>query len=242
MLTLNVDAVNLCAYRRREGVSDVAKKILSSPARRGRQQTGRPRSPYHHGNLREALRQAALKLVETVGPGGLTLRAAARLAGVSQAAPYRHFASKEALLAAVAEEGFRALTAAMRRGGARHKDDPIEAFQALGLAYISFASSHPSHFRVMFVPEVADKSAYPTLAKAAAEAFGLLVDIIAQCQRARAVKDGDPKELALAAWSVVHGLSALVVNRQLSELYPVKVEAMAISVTQHLFDGLALRP
>jgi len=219
----------------------VTKRILSSRARRGRPPTGRPRAPYHHGNLREAILQAALRLVETVGPGGITLRATARLAGVSQAAPYRHFASKEALLAAVAEEGFRALTA-MQRDRARHQGDPIERFQALGLAYIGFASSHPSHFRVMFAPEVADKVAYPTLAKAAAEAFGLLVDVIAECQRAGKVKEGDPKELALAAWSVVHGLSALVVDRQLSELYPMKMEEMARSVTQRLLDGLVLRP
>jgi hypothetical protein len=94
----------------------------------------------------------------------------------------------------------------------------------------------------MFAPEVADKVAYPTLAEAAAEAFGLLVDVIAECQRAGKVKEGDPKELALAAWSMVHGLSALVVDRQLSELYPVKVEEMARSVTQRLFDGLVLGP
>ncbi|MGA3230311.1 MAG: TetR-like C-terminal domain-containing protein, partial [Candidatus Binatus sp.] len=140
-----------------------------------------------------------------------------------------------------AEEGFRALTA-MQRDSTRDKADPIEGFQALGLAYIGFASSHPSHFRVMFAPEVADKVAYPALAEAAAEAFGLLVDVIAECQRVGKVKEGDPKELALAAWSVVHGLSALVVDGQLSELYPVKVEEMARSVTQRLFDGLVLRP
>ncbi len=241
MLTLNVNGVNICPYRCREGLSGVKKRILSSRARPARAQTARPRRPYHHGNQREAILQAALKLVETVGPGGITLRATARLAGVSQAAPYRHFASKEALLAAVAEEGFRALTA-MQRDSTRDKADPIEGFQALGLAYIGFASSHPSHFRVMFAPEVADKVAYPALAEAAAEAFGLLVDVIAQCQKAGKVKGGDPKELALAAWSVVHGLSALVVDRQLSELYPVKVEEMARSVTQRLFDGLLLHP
>lgn len=226
----------------------MTKRILSSGARPGRGPTKRRGAPYHHGNLREALLQAALSLAETVGPGGLTLRATARLAGVSQAAPYRHFAGKEALLAAVAEEGFRALTA-MQRDSASHQSDPLERFRALGLAYVGFASSHPSHFRVMFAPEVAgkfapgvaNKFAYPTLAEAAAEAFGLLVDAIAECQRAGAVKEGDPKELALAAWSVVHGLSALVVDRQLSELYPVKTEEMATSVTQHLFDGLLLR-
>lgn len=220
----------------------MTKRILGSGARRRRRETKRPRAPYHHGNLREAILQAALKLVESVGPRGITLRATARLAGVSQAAPYRHFAGKEALLAAVAEEGFRALTAMQRDSAARHQDDPIERFQALGRAYIAFASSHPAHFRVMFAPEVADKLAYPALAEASAETFALLVEVIAECQRARTVKEGDPKELALAAWSVVHGFSALVVDRQLSEMYPARMEEMASNVTQHLFDGLALRP
>jgi AcrR family transcriptional regulator len=200
------------------------------------------RASYHHGNLREALRDAALRLVEKRGPRGLTLRAAARLAGVSQAAPYRHFASKEALLAAVAEEAFRALAQAMRQAGERHPNDPALKFQAYGLAYVTFATSHPSYFRVMFAPEVADKSAYPTLREAAEEAFRLLHDVIAQCQRAGTVKEGDAKELALSAWSIVHGLSALVVDRQLLELYRATVEDIAQSVTQQLFLGLAPRP
>ena len=79
----------------------------------------RRRKTYHHGNLRRALLDGALRLVEDQGAEALTLRAAARRAGVSQAAPYRHFADKQALLAAVAEEGFRALTEAMRRSAAR---------------------------------------------------------------------------------------------------------------------------
>jgi AcrR family transcriptional regulator len=242
LLTSNVVVVNIHPYRGREGLSGVTKRILSSAARRRRPETKRPRAPYHHGNLREAILQAALKLVETVGPRGITLRATARLAGVSQAAPYRHFASKEALLAAVAEEGFRALAAMQRESAARHQDDPMERFRALGLAYIAFATSRPAHFRVMFAPEVADKLAYPALAQAAAETFALLVDVIAECQKARTVKAGDPMELALAAWSIVHGFSALVVDRQLSDLYPAKMEEKASNVTQHLFDGLALRP
>jgi AcrR family transcriptional regulator len=179
--------------------------------------------------------------VASVGPAGLTLRAAARMAGVSSAAPYRHFESKEALLAAVSEEGFRALAAAMRTAAAQHRSDPAAAFAACGLAYIRFATVHPSHFRVMFGPEVSDRSAYPALREAADGAFRVLVEMVRNCQRARLVKEADPKELALSAWSVVHGLSALAVDRQLSGLYPASFDEMAQTVTRHLSLGLAPR-
>ena len=202
---------------------------------------GRRRKPYHHGNLRRALLDAALRLVETEGAEALTLRAAARLAGVSQAAPYRHFADKQALLAAVAEEGFRALTEAMRRSAAAHADLPLARLRALGLAYVEFATGHPAHFRVMFGREVADRSAYPSLQAAATETFGLLVEAVAESQRAGLVRPGDPQELALSAWSIVHGLSALLVDDQLRALSEKDADALARSVTESLFLGLAPR-
>jgi AcrR family transcriptional regulator len=198
----------------------------------------RRRASYHHGNLRRALLDAALPLVEKEGPEALTLRAAARLAGVSQAAPYRHFADKRALLAAVAEEGFRAMTNEMRGAIVPYPDDPLRRFRALGLSYVSFAASHPSHFRVMFGREIADKSASPSLSEAAAETFSLLVEAITECQRAGLVRPGDPRELALSAWSAVHGLSALLIDEQVQG-GEKGVEALAHTVTGNLFIGLA---
>lgn len=171
---------------------------------------------YHHGNLRRALIDAALKLIKTAGPGALTLRAAARLAGVSQAAPYRHFASKEALLAAVAEEGFRTMSALQRQAMAAYPQDPVARLDACGLSYIDFASRHPSHFTVMFGPEVADKSSYPSLKAAAKETFAILLGALADCREAGLLRPGELKELALATWSLAHGLASLLVNGQLS--------------------------
>src|ERR1700693_5459913 len=110
----------------------------------------KPPNRYHHGDLPRALLDAALHIVETQGTEALTLRAVARRAGVSQAAPYRHFASKEAILAAVAEDGFRSLIAAMRESVATCGEDPLGRLRAVGLGYVTFATSHPSHFRVMF--------------------------------------------------------------------------------------------
>jgi len=215
--------------------------------RAGRRGGGRPgagrrgrRTHYHHGNLRRALLDAALALVERQGADALTLRAAARRAGVSQAAPYRHFRDKEALLAAVAEEGFRAMTAGMRRAAAFHAGDPLGRFQAHGLAYIEFASGHPAHFRVMFGRVAADRSVHPGLMQAAAEAFGLLVGAIRDCQEAGVVRDGGPEELALCAWSATHGLSALAVDGQLAQR-ATHLGELARVVTGNVLLGLGPR-
>lgn len=108
-------------------------------------------------------------------------------------APYRHFADKQALLAAVAEEGFRAMTDAMRRATAAHADDPLGRLRALGLAYVAFATSHPSHFRVMFGREIPDRSAHPSLRDVASETFGLLAGAIRECQQAGLVRSGNPE-------------------------------------------------
>jgi len=210
-----------------------------SSRRPARRPAGR-RDRYHHGDLRRALVDAALRLVRREGPRALTLRAAARLAGVSQAAPYRHFADKQALLAAVAEEGFRAMTGAMRRAMSE-AGEPLSKFRALGLSYVEFARGHPAHFQVMFGPELADRTAYPSLAEAAAEAFNLLVAAIADCQKAGLAREGNPEELGVTAWSAVHGLSALIVNGQLGARH-APLDELGERVTRGLFLGLGPRP
>jgi AcrR family transcriptional regulator len=197
---------------------------------RGRRRT------YHHGNLRAALLQAALGLVQREGVEALTLRAVARLAGVSPAAPYRHFIDKRALLAAVAEEGFRLLATALR---GNPDEDPRERFRARGRAYVGFATSHPSHFRVMFGRELADRTGYPGLAEAARSAFDALVEGMAAAQQAGVVREGDPRELGLAAWCAMHGLSTLLLDGRLQTLYDQKPDELAGLVGTYLYRGLA---
>lgn len=205
--------------------------------RRGSRRPGRAKG-YHHGDLPRALLDAALHIVETQGTAALTLRAAARLAGVSQAAPYRHFANKEAILAAVAEDGFRSLTAAMRRAAVAGGDGPLERLRGVGLGYVTFATEHPSHFRVMFGREMADRSGFPALRQIATETFNVVVDAISDCQRAGVVRSEEPPaDLALTAWSSVHGLSALLVNGVLDK----PVAEVAELVTRDLFLGLGRR-
>jgi AcrR family transcriptional regulator len=197
----------------------------------------RRRRPYHHGNLRAALVEAALGLVTREGVDALTLRAAARRAGVSPAAPYRHFTDKRALLAAVAEEGFRLLAVALREAGGPGAG-PLERFRGRGRAYVEFATRHPSHFRVMFGRELAERETFPGLREAAADAFAALVDGMAEAQRAGVVREGDPRALGLTAWSAMHGLSTLLLDGRLQALYGESVEELATMVGTHLYLGL----
>ena len=216
------------------------------PARRSARKASSGRSTgtrgrYHHGNLRRALLDAALHILESKGLSALTLRAAARAAGVSEAAPYRHFPDKEALLAAVAEEGFRALSAAMRDARGKAGDDLASRFRATGMTYVRFAVEQPGRFRLMFGREVAARGTHGPLRQAAEETFGMLVAGIEEGQRAGLIRGGDPLELSMAAWSMVHGLSALLLDGQLSA-GPYDLETVAVGVLRYLFLGLRRDP
>src|SRR6267143_2828445 len=193
--------------------------------------------PYHHGNLRQALIDAALELIEEQGVSALTLREVARRVGVTHAAPQRHFPDRAALVAAVAEQGFRGLGAhiAAVRASAR---TPAQRLRALGVAYVQYALAHPAHLRVMFSPEVADKSRYPELAAAAQEVHETLVSQIVEGQREGAVAPGDPDELSFAAWSMVHGCAILLIDGQASGRSPA---ASIDAVVDRLHLGLAPR-
>ena len=200
----------------------------------------RPTKTAEAGDLAAELLKAAAALVAERGPQRFSLREVARRAGVSEAAPYWHFASKEALLAGVAEQGFTALATLMADVRRRVKH-PRRQLQELGVAYVQFALAHPSHLRVMFGPEIHDKSAHPSLKLAADRAFGLLVSTISEGQRTGHVRDGDPEELAVSAWALVHGLSALIVDGQLRRRVRNDGQArmLATRVTKLLQNGLA---
>jgi len=197
---------------------------------------------YHHGDLRRALLEAARRLLEREGPLGVCLRAAARRAGVSQTAPYRHFADKEALLAALAAEGLGELADRMA-AASRAESSPPAALRAIGVAYATTAAQNPHLFRLMFGPEAADKERYPAVREAGARAYQVLLDTIGACQQAGAVRGGDPEDLALAAWSAVHGLSCLIVDGRLTGKAIAGGDAgsAAVRVTSELMAGLAPR-
>lgn len=160
-----------------------------------------PPARYHHGDLRRALVEASIALIAEEGVSALSLRSVARRVGVSHAAPQHHFASKDDLLVAVAEEGFVALRRVLERAAARH-EDPFERLAAAGVAYVGFAADHPAHFRVMFGPHIARARGMPD------QAGGVLLS--ASLAVAEAL--GDPaaaRTIGVAAWSLVHGLATL---------------------------------
>jgi AcrR family transcriptional regulator len=169
---------------------------------------------YQHGDLRHALIQAGLKLLADEGVRGLSLRAAAELAGVSHAAPYRHFKDKDALVQAIAEEGFRSLTRHLQAELEACGDaDPLVRLRAAAVGYVSFAVGQPGYFRIIFSGVVCEEVS-PSLRAAGEEAYGVLRGLIAEGIARGRLRAGDADELALAAWSLVHGLANLIIDRQ----------------------------
>jgi AcrR family transcriptional regulator len=191
---------------------------------------------YQHGDLRRALIQAGLKLLGEHGVAGLSLRAAAELAGVSHAAPYRHFRDKNALVAAIAEEGLKLLTRSMRAEIEACSSREIFArLRAAGHGYVSFALAHPAYFRTMFGEKVWPDKNDPVkkaLVAASQESLGLLRGLIDEGVRSGHLRAGDPDQIALAAWSMVHGLSLLIIDGQLTGL--CDTPAAVRSVTDNL--------
>jgi AcrR family transcriptional regulator len=201
---MNVDVFNIRA--------DVKVVNMSpQPAR-----PARKRSTYHHGDLKRALVDAALVLVAEKGPKGFTLTEAARRAGVSLAAPYRHFADKAHLLAAVAEQGFLALGDALTDGLAAHPD-PAEQVVECSRRYVAWAVAHPDHYRVMFGGDT-DKQQHPGLLAAGERTFGVLLDVITRCQAAGLITEPDPRRVAGTVWSSVHGVASLAIGGDLEHV------------------------
>lgn len=163
--------------------------------------------PYHHGDLKAALLEAAAALLDEGGVAAVSLREAARRVGVTPAATYRHFADKEALLAALATQGFEAFSKAMQQA-VRKAPEP---FAAMGVAYVRFAVRHPGMFRLMFGPAVADRSRSPELQAAIAKS----TQVFDQGLKMRGDAAGDAGLAALRAWALMHGLAMLSLDGML---------------------------
>ena len=164
---------------------------------------------YHHGNLKEALVRAALDLIAEKGPAGFTFADAARWAGVSPAAPYRHFRDRDELLADVARRGFEQFTAAQTHAWDDGKPDVFTAFDRLGKAYLHFAKHEPAYYSAMFEAGV-PLDANPELREAGEHAFAVLRGAAEKLVALMPAK-GRPPELmvALHIWSLTHGIASL---------------------------------
>lgn len=192
-----------------------------------------PRRTYHHGDLARAVLDAALESIAIDGPEQLNLRDLARKLGVSAAAPYRHFADKDALLRAVGAEIAARFAAEVARARAEAPADAISQYRAVGIAHVRFAVRYPAHFRVMYLPGLVGELAAAQGAEerallAVAQARGELVDL-------------PVADIALAASSLVYGLSRLIVDGVLpGPITPARADALAAAVTNVI--GLGLLP
>ena len=205
----------------------------------------RPRAPrrkrpgdYHHGDLRAALVAHATALLRKEGAEALTLRAVARAAGVSEAAPYRHFANRRELVGAVAAEGFRrmqeAMMAAMQKGGR-------EGLRGVATAYVRFALENPAEYRVMFGPEVAKTDDLPELRDTGRGVLDFVAHGMAALQQAGLIGPGDPQLMAVVTWAQLHGLVMLALDGQSTGVAP-DIDAQIMEATRIMMFGMAARP
>jgi len=169
---------------------------------------------YHHGNLKEALIDSGLQILKEEGISALSLRSAARRAGVSHSAPYAHFTSKNALLAAITTQGFLRLHADLEGTAADNQGSAEELLLETAWAYAHFALAEPALFKLMFSGILEDEHAYPEYMAAARSTYQHLVEVVAHCQTAGVLKTGPAEESAIAIWSVVHGFIVLYRERQ----------------------------
>lgn len=169
----------------------------------------RRRRGYHHGNLREVLIEAARQLIEKRGPEGFSLTEAARLAGVSPAAPYRHFRDREALLAEVARSGFERFAEKLEAAWDEGRPTPIAAFEKIGRAYLAFAREEPASYAAMFEAGLSMDDS-PDLKAAADRAFEVLRragSLVAEALPETARPPGDL--MSLHVWAFTHGIATL---------------------------------
>ena len=165
-------------------------------------------------DLRQKVLQASLALIEEGGLDRLSMREVARKSGVSHQAPYYYFGDREAILAAIAGEGFSKLGQSFLRAIDRAGFKPAEALEAIGRAYVEFALRHPAYFQAMFRADAVPLDRYPDVRKLSDEAFGKLVETIGKvfADQASAVR----LTISVACWAMVHGLATLILEGTLA--------------------------
>jgi AcrR family transcriptional regulator len=164
---------------------------------------------YHHGNLKEALIAAALELIAQKGAAGFTFAEAARWAGVSPAAPYRHFRDRDELMADVARRGFEQFEAVLARAWDGGRPDPFTAFDRVGKAYLQFARSEPAYYSAMFEAGVPPEAS-PELREAGERAFAVLRSATERLVSTMPAQDRPPVlMMALHIWALSHGIASL---------------------------------
>jgi AcrR family transcriptional regulator len=196
---------------------------------------------YHHGNLKEALIRAALELIAQKGPAGFTFAEAARWAGVSPAAPYRHFRDRDELLVDVARRGFDRFEVTLARAWGSGRPDAFAAFDRLGKAYLQFAKSEPAYYSAMFEAGIPPEAS-PELRDAGERAFAVLRTATERLVATIPAQNRPPVlMMALHIWAMSHGIASLFGRGDAARrLFPMSPEDLLEAAVLIYLNGLGL--
>ena len=194
---------------------------------------------YHHGHLREALIEAAHALIAERGPENFTLAEACRHAGVSTAAPYRHFADRQALVDAVAARGFTELTGRLREARNRHPAGSVISITDMGRAYVAFAADEPALFRLMFGRHRIAPPGVDSMAEGAS-CFQVLLEAVSAWLDASNRDQGQLLSVAMPLWTIVHGTSHLLIDHSFSGVAPsTDVDQLVVRASEAFLAGVS---
>jgi AcrR family transcriptional regulator len=199
------------------------------------------RTAYHHGNLRQVLIEATLRLVEEGGPEAVTVREAARRAGVSPGAPFRHFPTRTSLMTAVAEEATHRLHDAVFAAVASNEaGDPLNALRAMGRAYLRWAYANPTHFAIVSDRRLIDYESSESIVRENREMQALMVRLVIDARKRGLAAEIDPAVARLASRALVYGLARMRVDGHLSQwgVQDARSTEAAEAVIDLFIDGL----
>jgi AcrR family transcriptional regulator len=174
------------------------------------------KSSYHHGDLKNSLVQAGIEILSKDGMNALSLRRAARKVGVSHAAPYAHFADKQALIAAIATDGHKKIHEKIAEILEQHPDDPLRQLVEAAWAYAEFGFEEPDHFMITFSGALEKERDYPALVEMTQKNLVMVQQIVARCQAAGILNPGELDLVTIGVWGLVHGFVSLVQEGQVS--------------------------
>ena len=214
------------------------------PRRRPAKHPAAPPKPYHHGDLRRVLVEAALEVAKEGGAEAVSVREAARRAGVSPGAPFRHFPSRDALMAAVATEAQRRFRAEIDIALAEVPDaGPLAQFRALGLAYLRWAMRNPTHFEIISSGRYFDHDKATELSRDNAELIGMTERVLADAFAQGELQSPDLKRVQLAGRALVYGLARMNIDGHFPRwgIAADEAEAAAGAIIDLFIDGIASR-
>ena len=192
---------------------------------------------YRHGSLKKAIIEASLQMIEKEGVDTLSIREVAKKAGVTHQAPYRHFKNREALLAALAQDGLEKLFSYLQQSF-RTEGAPSLNLVKLGQAYFSWGLKNPDHFRLMFGHSIPDFETSEELGLAAQKILDLVNFVVIQNQKAKLFRPGEPRSISRQLWAAVHGTTLLFINQQFKPL--LNDSRAGLELVKELLNNLAI--